>query len=263
MFIIVGNDIKKKQVSIIDTSDYKTNLVSYDVMYNAINEGIRVLGVQSGEILCKTKNLYKELAPILQHAFLKAELLKVPFSQKLQMLLNVVQPYGLADSIYEISLLYETKTIILKRTATLVHLKKPFVIDYYVPLTYIDEFNKLDNQTKAMLMELCKIPIVPAATDILFVSRCTEVYYKGSQIEYFYYIETTERKFVVGVLPYQVEFTKEKYTREYARPNSPMLYRFYLRNLANATEHSCIISRLDRIKTTKRRPEGFPVYKKE
>lgn len=261
MFIIVGNDIKKKQVSIIDTLDYKTNTASYEVMYNAINRGIEILGIQAGEILCKTKNVFKEILPQLVHQKVKADLLKVHNSVRLEMYLNILKPYGLANACSDIVYIYETNTLVVKRLAVLVKLKNPTKIDYYVTLPYKDEFNNLDTYTKMMLTELCQIPLVPEPAEITFISRCTFAYNKGAEIENFYYIETETRNYMVGVLPYKQDFITG---REFSgiRPNSPMFYRFYLQQLSHTSGHSCIISRLERLQNRTRRPEGTIIYGK-
>lgn len=99
MFIIIGNNIQEGLVKILDTSDKKEDWVTYEFLQKGIQSGIQVSGVsKQGEILCQNMDLYKEIITKSKLLEAKILLLKLDIVAQHQAFLNLLKPYGLAQT---------------------------------------------------------------------------------------------------------------------------------------------------------------------
>lgn len=114
MFIIIGNNIQECLVKILDTSDKKEDWVTYEFLQKGIQSGIQVSGVsKQGEILCKNTDLYKEIINKSKLLEAKILLLKLDIAAQHQVFLNLLKPYGLAQTEEDIQYSLDTHTLVL------------------------------------------------------------------------------------------------------------------------------------------------------
>lgn len=102
MFIIIGNDTKKKQVNIYDTVDMTQEWVSYATLKKGIRQGLNIKGLDvNNNIIFKAIDLYDEL-----YAATLAVTEPCKQSKSLVPLLEVLKPYGLAETLEDIDIEY-------------------------------------------------------------------------------------------------------------------------------------------------------------
>lgn len=222
MYIIVGNDIYYKQVLVYDTKDCTTVMVSHKTFYETIARGIEVKGLDNNNnIICQTLKAVDELIPQLQLLYSKAILLNASDDLFARMLLNLVKPYGFADTEKDIYSSVTEKRIILKCISTVIFLKSPCKIVNYFSIKLVDEFKQLDDYARYMLNELAKIPFLTKGSGYID--------YIIEEKPCVYYLKVGETICQVFIAPFNR--LGNIVISSHLSASSPYLYKYYLEKL--------------------------------
>ena len=99
MFIITGNDPEFEKVKILDTSDEREEWVFYKTFRQGIKNGLAIAGLDSrGNIICQSLDVYKEIIKKSVPIRAKIALLKLDKVNQMKLFLNLLEPYGLAQT---------------------------------------------------------------------------------------------------------------------------------------------------------------------
>lgn len=99
MFIITGNDPEFEKVKILDTSDGREEWVFYKTFRQGIKNGLAVAGLDNrGNIICQSLDVYKEIIKKSIPIRAKIALLKLDKANQMKLFLNLLEPYGLAQT---------------------------------------------------------------------------------------------------------------------------------------------------------------------
>lgn len=221
MYIIVGNDIYYKQVLVYDTKDCTTEMVSHKTFYETIARGIEVKGLDSNNnIICQTLKCVDEIAPQLQLLYSKAILLNASDDLFAKMLLNLIKPYGFADTEKDIYSSVTERRIILKRISTVIYLDSLKTVNYFT-IRLLDEFKQLDDHARYMLNELAKIPFLTKGSGYID--------YIIEEKPRVYYLKVGETICLVSLAPYNR--LGNIVISSHISGSSPYLYKYYLEKL--------------------------------
>ena len=224
MFIIVGHDIKSKQVLVHDTKDHTTQPVSYGILRKALSKGIKVYGLDfKDNIICNTLDVLLELKPQLQTIVAKALLLQLDTNKILELLFPICVQYGLVEEIEDLIFNAEpTPTLIFCLTGQMLQFNQEPTSSWLYSITDCADFAKIEDElTHFMLKELYKIPIMSDKAKLII----SEIKYIADS----YYIRLQSGlTLCIDMAYYTSSYHKDLIN---SRVTNHVLYKHYLRKL--------------------------------
>lgn len=224
MFIIVGHNIKLKQVLVHDTTDHTTLPVSYEIVRKAENRGIKVHGLDfKGNIICNTPDVLLELKPQLQVIVAKAMLLQLDANKILELLFPICAQYDLVEEPEDLIFNAEpTPTLIFCLTGQMLQFNQEPISSWLYSITDCADFAKIEDEiAHFMLKELYKIPIMSDKSKLII----NEIKYIANS--YFIRLQLG-LTLCVDVAYYTSSYHKDIIN---SRVTNHVLYKHYLRKL--------------------------------
>lgn len=128
MFIITGNNNKSKEVKILDTTDRKEEWVSYEILQKGLKNGLVVSGLDNrGNIMCQSLDIYKEIIKKSVQIIARITLLRLDKINQLKLFLNLLEPYGLAQTTEDIQYSTVEEVLVLKSVNKCLDLQMNYV----------------------------------------------------------------------------------------------------------------------------------------
>ena len=151
MFIITGNNNKSKEVKILDTTDRKEEWVSYEILQKGLKNGLEVSGIDNrGNIMCQSLDVYKEIIKKSVQIIAKILLLRLDKINQLKLFLNLLEPYGLAQTTEDIQYSTVEEVLVLKSVNKCLDLQMNYVKNISVGVRV--SLDKVNTPVKKLLV---------------------------------------------------------------------------------------------------------------
>ena len=152
MFIITGNNNKSKEVKILDTTDRKEEWVSYEILQKGLKNGLEVSGIDNrGNIMCQSLDIYKEIIKKSVQIIAKITVLRLDKINQLKLFLNLLEPYGLAQTTEDIQYSTVEEVLVLKSVNKCLDLQMNYVKNVSVGVRV--SLDKVNTPVKKLLVD--------------------------------------------------------------------------------------------------------------
>ena len=221
MFIITGNNNKSKEVKILDTTDRKEEWVSYEILQKGLKNGLEVSGIDNrGNIMCQSLDVYKEIIKKSVQIIAKITLLRLDKINQLKLFLNLLEPYGLAQTTEDIQYSTVEEVLVLKSVNKCLDLQMNYVKNVSVGVRV--SLDKVNTPVKKLL--------VNELSQMIFDSGETEIHHivyipdKGS-----HFCIIGSRLYEVRLVNYPICSSLEDTLQKYCRHGySGVYYEMYI-----------------------------------
>ena len=221
MFIITGNNHKSKEVKILDTTDRKEEWVSYEILQKGLKNGLEVSGIDSrGNIMCQSLDIYKEIIKKSVQIIARITLLRLDKINQLKLFLNLLEPYGLAQTTEDIQYSTVEEVLVLKSVNKCLDLQMNYVKNVSVGVRV--SLDKVNTPVKKLL--------VNELSQMIFDSDETEIHHivyipdKGS-----HFCIIGSRLYEVRLVNYPICSSLEDTLQKYCRHGySGVYYEMYI-----------------------------------
>ena len=224
MFIITGNNNKSKEVKILDTTDRKEEWVSYEILQKGLKNGLVISGLDNrGNIMCQSLDVYKEIIKKSVQIIAKITLLRLDKINQLKLFLNLLEPYGLAQTTEDIQYSTVEEVLVLKSVNKCLDLQMNYVKNVSIG-AFVNSNAQLDMLTtgkRLLVLELNKMIFDTDDTEIHYI------YYIPDKGSHFCIIGS--RLYEVRLVNYPICSSLEDTLQKYCRHGySGVYYEMYI-----------------------------------